>query len=89
MDEFLVGPTGHPYKVDEHSFRSAYPNWLQSYEFYLLAKATIETINKFGKDVSVIGHYHDGNTLAVKRHVKYQIDKKLEVFYNIYIYTNT
>ena len=73
MDDYLIGPTGHSYKVDEHSFRSAYPNYLQSYEFYLLAKATLETIKKFGQNVEVLGHYHDGNTLAVKRHLKDEV----------------
>lgn len=30
----------------------------------------MKTFNRFGEDVQVIGHYHDGNTLAVKRHLK-------------------
>ena len=38
MDEFLVGPTGHHYRVSDNTFQSAYPSWLQSYEFALLAE---------------------------------------------------
>jgi hypothetical protein len=30
-DEYLVGPTGDNYYVTETTFKSAYPNYLQSY----------------------------------------------------------
>ena len=77
LGERLIGPTGHSYLVDEHSFQSAYPNFLQSYEFYLLANATINIKEKF-PEVEVIGHYHDGNTLAVPRDLEPQVSE----FYN-------
>jgi hypothetical protein len=32
MGEFLTGPTGHSYKVTETTFKTAYPNYLQSFE---------------------------------------------------------
>lgn len=65
MDEYLIGPTGHGYKVTEDSFRSAYPNFLQSYEFALLADTTLRVMEEF--DVELIGHYHDGNVLIVPK----------------------
>lgn len=63
--DFLVGPTGHSYFVSEETFKTAYPNYLQSFEFALLAQTTLETIKSF-PSVEVIGHYHDGNVLAIK-----------------------
>lgn len=63
MDDYMVGPTGHSYLVSDESFKSAYSNFLQSYEFALLGQATLETIEKF-PEVTLIGHYHDGNVIA-------------------------
>lgn len=31
------GPTHHEYKINDHQFMTSYPNFLQSFEFYLLA----------------------------------------------------
>ncbi len=62
--DFLRGPTGHSYLVTEETFRSAYPNYLQSYEFALLAQGTLETLKGFPQ-VEILGHYHDGNVLIV------------------------
>jgi hypothetical protein len=45
-DKYLIGPTGHKYLVNEHNFRMAYPNYLQSYEFYLLANGILKTIKE-------------------------------------------
>ena len=36
MDDLLKGPTGHSYKVNEHTFRTASPNFYQNFEFALL-----------------------------------------------------
>jgi hypothetical protein len=63
---FLYGPTGHKYKVDDHSFNSSYPNLLQSYEFYILSTATLKLKDKYPQ-IEVIGHYHDGNTIAIPK----------------------
>lgn len=60
----IFGPTGHGYVVDEHNFRSSYPNFLQSYEFYLLAKATLSSLNSV-PEAQLIGHFHDGNVVIV------------------------
>ena len=68
---FLRGPTGHSFKVDDHFFQTAYTiiTCKATSFISLKAKGTIQTVEKFGKEVEVIGHYHDGNTLAVKRHL--------------------
>ena len=61
----LRGPTGHTYQIrNEDEFRSAYPNFLQSFEFYLLAKSTLLTSEEM--KFTVIGHFHDGNVVMVK-----------------------
>nr|YP_009710004.1 putative phage/plasmid DNA primase [Coleochaete scutata]QFU80109.1 putative phage/plasmid DNA primase [Coleochaete scutata] len=72
LGDSLVGPTGHTYAVSEESFKSAYPNYLQSFEFALLAQTTLETMDTYPK-VEIIGHYHDGNVLALP------IDSKDEI----------
>ena len=63
MEDYLQGPTGHSYLVSEESFKTAYPNYLQSFEFALLAQASLETVERFPK-VEIIGHFHDGNVIA-------------------------
>lgn len=68
MDDYMIGPTGHSYLVSEESFRTAYPNYLMSYEFALLAQATLEAIEKYPQ-VTLIGHYHDGNVIAFPQEV--------------------
>jgi len=60
----IYGPTGHGYMIDEHNFRSSYPNFLQSYEFFLLAKATLTSLEKV-PEAQLIGHFHDGNVVIV------------------------
>lgn len=64
MDDYLIGPTGHAYKVTDDSFRSAYSSYLQSFEFALLAETTLRVIKKNPK-IEVIGHFHDGNVLII------------------------
>lgn len=63
-EEYLVGPTGHGYLVTEHTFKGAYPNYLISYEFALLAQTTLEVMKEF-PDSHLIGHFHDGNVIVV------------------------
>jgi phage/plasmid-associated DNA primase len=63
-NQIIYGPTGHGYEVNDHLFQSSYPNFLQSYEFYLLAKATINTLKAFPK-AELIGHFHDGNVVIL------------------------
>jgi P4 family phage/plasmid primase-like protien len=67
--EELKGPTGHAYLVEEETFKSAYPNFLQSYEFALLAEGTLRFLEKF-KSAILIGHFHDGNLILVKESEK-------------------
>lgn len=63
MGKSLRGPTGHTYSIrDAEEFRSSYPNFLQSFEFFLLAKATILTHQQMGEFI-LIGHFHDGNVV--------------------------
>ena len=69
LNELLVGPTGHSYLVTEHTFRTAYPNLLISYEFALIAQATCEALEAF-PSVEVLGHYHDGNVVVVPIAIK-------------------
>ena len=61
---WLQGPSGHKYQISELSFRHVFPCFLQSYEFALLAGSTLELIKQYPQ-VEVIGHYHDGNVIAV------------------------
>jgi Family of unknown function (DUF5906)/D5 N terminal like len=66
--DYLECPTGHYFKVTPETFRSAYPNFLMSYEFALLGQATIETYDHFIKtpnNIDPIGHFHDGNVILV------------------------
>lgn len=62
--QFIKGPTHHQYKIDNHQFMTSYPNFLQSFEFYLLAQATLKTLEEV-PDSELIGHYHDGNVVIV------------------------
>ncbi len=61
---WLQGPSGHKYQICENSFINVFPCFLQSYEFALLAGGTLELIKQYPQ-VEVIGHYHDGNVIAV------------------------
>ena len=75
MDHNLVGPTGHHYFIsDDARFNSAYPMFLQSYEFYILSNAFLKVKEKY-KDVELIGHYHDGNTALIPRDLKDEVVK--------------
>lgn len=67
--ENVVCPTGHRYPVDEHSLKTSYANYLISYEFALLAQATWEACTFFPSS-EVLGHYHDGNVIAVRAEEK-------------------
>jgi hypothetical protein len=62
--QLIKGPTYHEYKIDDHQFMTSYPNFLQSFEFYLLAQATLKTLEEV-PDSELIGHYHDGNVVIV------------------------
>ena len=77
MGREMRGPTGHTYKVSEESFKTAYPNYLQSYEFVLISKSIIETIKRY-KTVELIGHYHDGVVLAIPKGKRDQIMEVLQ-----------
>ena len=62
----IKGPTRHEYLINQGQFQSSYPNFLQSFEFYLLAQATIMTLPNF--DAHLIGHFHDGNVIYIAKH---------------------
>lgn len=63
----MVGPTGHSYSVEStDDFKTAYPNFLQSYEFAILAEATLRLIDQ-SPGIQVAGHYHDGNVLLLPK----------------------
>lgn len=62
--QFIKGPTDHEFKIDGHQFMTSYPNFLQSFEFYLLAQATLKTLEQVPGS-ELIGHYHDGNVIIV------------------------
>jgi len=66
MEDFLIGPTGHKFWVDEVNFRSSYPSYLQSYEFSLLAQATLKAIQEFPRSEVVGRAKRDGNVYAVQ-----------------------
>ena len=70
----IKGPTRHEYMINEGQFQSSYPNFLQSFEFYLLAQSTIMTIPHF--NAHLIGHFHDGNVVIIS---KQQADDYIEL----------
>ena len=87
----LRGPTGQMYEVSESAFQTSYPNFLQSFEFFLLAQATLMTLQHV-KGAYLMGHYHDGNVVLLKTHqvVEYESEmnrnleilrKKLRLYY--------
>ena len=78
-NDYLTGPTGHSYRVTKDTFLAAYPNYLQSYEFALLAESTLRLIDMDSNCIP-IGHFHDGNILLLP---KGQVDSKTEEFNQI------
>ena len=64
MDSYLIGPTGHSYMVTDNTFRSVYPNYLQSFEFALLSEGFLRTKLQYPES-HLVGHFHDGNVLAL------------------------
>jgi P4 family phage/plasmid primase-like protien len=64
LEDYLVGPTGHAYKVTEETFSRAYSNFLQSFEFALIADTTLKVIQG-NKNIELLGHFHDGNVLMI------------------------
>lgn len=73
--KFMIGPTCHKYLIDnDEDFSSGYLNFLQSYEFYLIATGTLLLKEKYPA-IEVIGHYHDGNTIAVSRGTEDRVTK--------------
>jgi phage/plasmid-associated DNA primase len=73
----MKGPTGHSYKVTEESFKTAYPNLLQSYEFMLISQSVMGTLKRYNS-VELIGHYHDGVVLAVPLDQKERVLESLQ-----------
>jgi hypothetical protein len=63
--KILAGPTGHSYAVTPETFKSDFSHYLQSYEFAILAKATIRTMSQF-PDAIIVNHFHDGNVHLVR-----------------------
>ena len=70
-------PTGHNFLISESNFRSSYSNYFQSYEFALLAQASLNTSQLF-KDVQLLAHFHDGNTFMVPTIIKEEFIKCMQ-----------
>jgi len=64
IEDKLIGPTGHKYRVDEHSFKNCFANSLQSYEKALLSQSTLNLLHKH-PTIPLIAHFHDGNILPI------------------------
>jgi len=62
--QIIKGPTQHEYLINESQHRTSYPNFLQSFEFYLLAKSTLNALSLI-PEAQLIGHFHDGNVIIV------------------------
>jgi hypothetical protein len=61
----LSGPSGHYYPVrSRDDLRTAYANYLMSFQFTLLAESTLRFLES-NPDVELIGHLHDGNLLVM------------------------
>jgi hypothetical protein len=81
-EQFFECPTGHKYFVTESTFRNVFANFLISYEFSILAHATLKTVETYNSKndirdhIEVIGHYHDGNVLLINKDDK---DKILQI----------
>lgn len=72
--QFIKGPTDHEFKIDDHQFMSSYPNFLQSFEFYLIAQATLTALHQVPGS-ELLGHYHDGNVVIVpEQHAYHYIE---------------
>jgi len=78
----LIGPTGHEYKIGSDEFKRIFPNYLQSFEFAILARSTNELLRIYPRSM-LIGHYHDGNVLLIKKEeLNIVIDKYKELVTN-------
>ena len=69
----LLGPTGQEYPVSDATFRSSFPNYLQSYEFYTLANTIF---NIHGIEFELIVHLHDGLVVALPKEKMDQFEKE-------------
>ncbi len=47
LNEYMVGPSGHSYLVNRDGFKTIYPNYLQSFEFAILAQSTLMALEDF------------------------------------------
>ena len=72
----INGPTGQQYVVSEKTFQTSYPNFLQSFEFFLLAQATLMTLQHLPQ-AYLIGHYHDGNVVILKPSLVEQYESEM------------
>jgi hypothetical protein len=62
----LYGPTKHEYPVNESTFRSSFPNYLQSYEFFLIANSVLH-LRSQDVEFELLGHFHDGIVVAIPK----------------------
>ena len=78
----LCGPTGHKYVVDDVEFMSSFPNFLQSYEFSILAQSIIR-LKELHPRIQLLHHFHDGAVIALEAD-KYK--EQIELFKSIVTY---
>lgn len=78
----LRGPTGHQYRsFGEDHFRSVFPYFFQSFEFSLVAKATLMLIQKYPK-IQLISDFHDGVLLLVPTKQRLLVEPEINAFLN-------
>ena len=72
----LIGPTKHKYPVSDsfNGFKTSFANFLASYEFALIANATLNTLEKYPL-VEVLGHFHDGIVIIVPKRMEAEVQR--------------
>ncbi len=71
-DQSFQGPTGHQFLINDDEFGSSFDNYLQFFEFTLIAQSTLNTMKKFQGQCDLIIHAHDGNAIAVKKDIEHE-----------------
>jgi hypothetical protein len=66
LGDIMKSPTGQEFMISEENFKSCYPNYLQGFEMYLISQSTLNVKGKF-ETLEVIGHYHDGLVISVRK----------------------
>lgn len=61
----FVGPTGNEYPINDEVFGSSFSNYLQSFEFPIIAVAMVEVMKQFPTS-ELLYHFHDKALVSVK-----------------------